>query len=251
MSVSVAPGTPGGRVEGAARGGVAEQIGRVWRMREQTEHEAAMLFSHLASELAAVGFSGSLRDMARRAARDETDHATLCREVVAAHAPHLPPLRPGPPAQLGPASLSRWQRALYQAVALSCITETLSVALLLAMRAGVSDPPVLAAVTRIVRDESRHSQVGWAVLDRAAGAGDVSWLAPHIGAMLRVAVESEQLPATGASDLDSVGILSSSRSHSVVAAVLREVILPGLEMYGIDTSLAARVKSWAPSARPL
>ena len=237
-----------GAAEGPGKGlvpaplvGDADRVARVWQMRERTEHEAAMLFLRLASELASLGLPETLCQMTLEASRDETAHAALCRGVVAAHASHLGPLPPRPHARLGPAELSRSQRALYEAVALSCVTETLSVAFLVELRTCVSDPPVVAAVTRIVRDESRHSQIGWAVLARQGQAADVAWLSPHIGAMLRFALGNEQLPDTGVNDLSSYGILPSARSQAVASAVVREVILPGLEWHGIDTSLA-----WAP-----
>jgi hypothetical protein len=222
----------------AAPGSKDDRVARVWQVREQAEHEAAMLFGGLACELAAMGFRESFCEMALRASRDETEHAALCRGVVDAHARDLAPLLPRHRTRLGPPSLSRRQRALYEAVALSCVTETLSVALLLEMRSCVRDPPAQAAVTRIVRDESRHSQIGWAVLEHERRAADVSWLSPHIGAMLRVALESEEVPALEANDLGSYGILTPSRTQAVAGAVVREVILPGLDRYGIDTSLA-------------
>lgn len=211
-------------------------VARVWRMREQAEHEAAMQFAHLARELAVTGFPDALTELALRASRDETRHAALCRGVVAAHAPGLPPLEPRPLARLGPPSLSRRQRALYQAVALCCVTETLSVALLLEMRSCVRDPPVVVAVTRIARDESRHSQLGWAVLERVGRHADLSWLSPHIGSMLRASLEGEDLPVIPDTDLGGHGILPAPRSREIAAAVAQGVIFPGLQQYGIATA---------------
>jgi len=211
-----------------------DPVGQVWLVREQTEYEAAMHFALLAGELVAAGFPAGLAQAALRASRDELEHAALCREVVAAHGA-LAPLPPRRGLRLGPAPLSRWQRAVYQAVALSCITETLSVALLLEMRALARDPPVVAAVGRIVRDESRHSQLGWAVLDRASAAGDVAWLSAHVPAMLRAALDSEELTATD-DDLGGHGVLPPARSRAVTDAVVAQVILPGLARHGIDVS---------------
>ena len=209
-----------------------DRVGRVWQVRERTEYEAASHFAHLAGELRALGYPESLALMAVRAARDELEHARLCREVIASHAPALPPLPPHP-TQLGPGSLSRWQRTLYQAVALCCVTETLSVALLLEMRACVRDPAAAEAVGRIARDESRHSQIGWAALAHARSAGDLAWVSAHLPAMLRAALHSEELPAA-AGDLADHGILPAARCRAVTGAVIDEVILPGLRRYGIE-----------------
>jgi hypothetical protein len=234
---------PGARAGQPPLDPVAAAVARVWQARERAEREASRHFALLAGALASAGFPESVWQMALQAARDESEHATLCRRVVAAHAPSLPSQAPRDGIRLGPATLAGEQRALYQAVALSCVTETLSVGLLLEMRACVRDPAAMAAVSRIVRDESRHSQIGWAALRSAQRSGrPLSWLTPHIGAMLRAALESEDLPAIGGGDaLEGYAILPPSRAKEIAAGVVEEVIFPGLERYGIDTS-----HTWRP-----
>lgn len=205
-------------------------VGRVWQHRERVEREAAALFEHHAGELAAVGAPAAVVELARRAADDERDHAARCRALVDRFSPGLASLPPAPAEPLGPRELSRRQRALYASVALSCVTETLSAALLLAMRARARDELVADTVHRIARDEIDHSRLGWAHLAAAARAGYVAWLAPHVPAMLRAAVAAEVAPATA--DLSGYGILSRAEVDHIVHRTITTVIAPGLARFG-------------------
>jgi hypothetical protein len=210
-------------------------VAAMWRYRERVEHEAAALFAALAGELDAARLP-SLAARARTAADDERRHALRCRAIVAACQPDLAPLLPraisvAPPApEPDPA-----RRALYASVAMGCVTETLSCALLIAMRDDADFGPTRAAVDEIVKDEIEHSRIGWAHLATAAARGDVTWLAPHIVAMRTAALthEIEEVPTM--EDLSGYGILPRARVATIVEATWRDVIVPGFAHHGIRT----------------
>lgn len=206
----------------------------VWRIRERTEHEVSALFARLAGDLDASKAPPELSALARRCAEDERVHAAHCRRIVDALAPGRAPLRPDLEIALGPRGAPPDRRALYASVALGCVTESLSTALLLAMRPHATLPEVREGLDAILRDEVRHSRLGWAHLAVAAERGDVSWLAPWIPAMIEAARAAETVPGDDPQhDLRCYGILGREEVSRVADAVIETTILPGLARFGI------------------
>jgi len=217
---------------------------RTWRYREKIELEAADQFRRLATELAATGALPLLVDMASEAAQEEEEHAVLCRKIVDSLQPGLRALEPNLGVALGPEWLPRSQRALYASVALSCVTESLSTAFLLEMRELVTNELIRKIVQRILKDEIKHSRLGWAHLAAEAEQGDVSWLGEYVPMMLRDAVASDVVPLIV--DSEAYGILSSAKVHTITRATTEQVIFPGLQRFGIDTSVAERERGCLP-----
>lgn len=215
-------------------------IARVWRHREKVEWEAAGQFGLLAAALDEMEAPAPLVDLATKAEHDEVRHAGLCRGIVEHLGVRLPRVEPAQEARLlGPAGLSGQARALYASLALSCITETLSTALLLAMQDLTQDPVVLAAVRQILKDEVGHSRIGWAHLAWEKERSDVTWLSPYIARMVEAALSGptfeQELPAqTG----ESFGILAPERARALTKETLSEVVFPGLALYGIRIETA-------------
>jgi len=214
-----------------------QRAARIWRFRERTEHDAAALFAKLAADLTAAGAPDTLVELASRSAADERRHAELCRAIVDDLEPGLTPLAPDPRPRLGPQHTSPEHRALYASVALGCVTESLSAALLIEIRPGVDRPSVREAVDIILEDEIRHARLGWACLEYAATRGDVTWLAPSIAEMLHAALDTERLsdpdlPEQGV-DLTRFGILRPHIAERVCRATIEHVIVPGLARHGI------------------
>lgn len=207
----------------------------VWRIRERTEHEAAEIFERLAADMAAAGVPETLVTLARRCAEDERDHAVRCRRIVDELAPGLDPLAPDRAIRLGPSTDDAGRRALYASVAVGCVTETLSTALLLEMRPHARPGAVRDAIDAILKDEVRHSRLGWAHLEWAAARGDVSWLAPALPKMLRAALDVEITSAseTDEAALRACGILPAGDVRRVTDAAIRTTIVPGFERYGL------------------
>lgn len=209
-------------------------VARVWRFRERIELEAADQFERLAVELARVEADPAVIELAREAAYDERTHALLCRGLVERFEPGLAPLPPTLGLHLGPHRQSRRRAVLYASVAMSCVTETLSAALLLHMHRAATDEAVRATVHHILKDEIDHSRLGWAHLAAEAGRGDVSWLAPHVPAMLREAMAADLEPmAASSEDLSAYGILPAARVHAIFDQTVAQVIAPGLARYGV------------------
>ncbi len=218
---------------------VRDTVAAMWRYRERVEHEAAALFSALAVDLDTAGHP-ALAHRARVAAEDERRHADRCRAIVDACGVDLPPLTPrvfdlGPVADAAgrAGAPDPGRRALYASVAIACITETLSCALLIAMRDAATFGPTRAAVDEIIKDEIEHSRIGWAHLATCAARADVSWLAAHVAAMRAAALTHDVGELPTADDLAGYGILPRSRVTTIVDATWRDVIVPGLARNGI------------------
>lgn len=208
----------------------------VWRIRERTEHEVSAIFARLAADLEASHAPPDLGALARRCAADELEHAAHCRRIVDALAPGLAPLTPDRAIVLGPADAPPRRRALYASVALGCVTESISAALLIAMRPHAALAPVRDGLDAILRDEVRHARLGWAHLAVEAERGDVGWLAPAVPAMIDAARDAERPPGGDPSaprDLRRYGVLPPDEVERVVDEVLRTTVRPGLARFGV------------------
>jgi hypothetical protein len=216
----------------------AERAARVWRRREQVEREAAQLFDHLAHELALAGY-GDLANRARRAGADEVRHAGQCRALIEALAGPgaLPAERPRR-LSLGPYELRSRDRLLYAALALGCVTESLSCALLLELRESATHPLVATTVRDILADEIEHARIGWTLLAEEAKRRDVSWLTGYVPAIAAAAVADDVRPFV-ADDTSGLGVLSRDRVQSLVAETWSSVIQPGLAQFGIVANAPA------------
>lgn len=218
--------------------------GRVWAYRARAEREASSRFERLALE-SEVGSQGTgLVALARKAARDEQRHAELCAELAtrfgcstsSGGAPVVCP-------PLAPPGLQRRERLLYEIVAMCCVTETLSAALLLEMVRRADDREVKRTVHEILRDEIDHSRLGWAHLALEHERGAVAFLGERMPAILAGTVSEELFwPGEGSagSTLDGYGALGRGARLEIFVATMQDVVFPGLERFAVDTAAARR-----------
>jgi hypothetical protein len=218
---------------------------QVWAFRAGAEREAARRFARLGERLADVGAQAVVVEMARDAANDEVRHAQLCVDLAARFGVAAPPDAGRTPGEVAPSGLTARERVLYEVVAMSCITETLSAALLGEMQDRAADPEVQRTVHEILRDEVQHSRLGWAHLaaEHARGCGRV--LGDYLPAMLAGTVTEELFRAGSAESeaapaLAGYGALARADRAQIFAATMRELVFVGLERFGVDTSAGAR-----------
>lgn len=225
---------------------VRREIGQAWSFRARVEREAAARFARLAEAISAFDPASPVPALMRRAAADEDRHAALCAglaelygESDGADAGDVP---------IAPRTLAARDAVLYEVVAACCITETESVATLATLLGEAADARIRAAVREIARDEVVHGRMGWAHLAREAAARDVSFLARWIPTMLSGSVDDSTFAAAEASgdseELLRHGVLPRSRKREIFLRTLEEVVLPGLEQFGIDLAPA---RGWLAS----
>lgn len=214
----------------------------VWAHRATVELEAAARFDRLAETARREGAEPIVVELARRAGDDERRHHERCVELVE----HLggrwsaPPRITAPPVRSGLGNAKA--DLLYELVAMSCVTETLSAALLMEMRAAASDDRVRDVVHEVLVDEVDHSRLGWAHLAAEARASSVRFIGDRLPGMLAHTVTEELFgpEAAASSELDGLGALSRARRKAVFASTMLDVVFPGLRRFGIDTGAGER-----------
>lgn len=223
---------------------------RSWKYRLASELEASERFRALAPQLRSLGVSGPIADMADESADDELRHAERCRELIE-HLGGQPAAEPAFSMKpLAPPGVSGRERVLYEVVALSCVTETLSTALLAELVARAQDPVCRRAMHEILRDEVKHSRLGWALLAEEHARGVRDCVGQHLPDLLRDTVGSGFFEAATplepwASELAGLGFLELPERQRIVRETLEQVIFPGLERFGIATALG---RSWVGSS---
>jgi hypothetical protein len=224
---------------------VRELARRVWCYRLGSELEAAQRFRGLVPTLRALGVSAVIVAMADKAAVDELRHASLCRQLIEYFGGVPPPEPQISLRSLAPAGLAGREGTLYEVVALSCVTETLSTALLGALVARARDPVCKQAMHSILRDEVDHSRLGWALLaeERARGARDC--VGEYLPDMFAATLGDEFFSLATAPDprlaeLAGFGSLELAERQQIVRETLVHVIFPGLERFGIETEHGKR-----------
>lgn len=138
---------------------------------------------------------------------------------------------------------------------MSCITETLSTALLIEMRARATDPLVRAVVREVLRDEVDHALLGWAYLEVGVDPSLLARVSERLPGMLRDTASEELFgdapDPPHASALAGLGGLPRGTRCRIFASTMREVVFPGLRRHGLDTRLAQRwLDARVPSRSP-
>lgn len=222
-----------------------ELAARVWAFRLGSELDAAARFGALAPRLRTAGASAVIVAMAEDAAADELRHAELCRQLVRHFGGSAPAESEVTLRWTAPAELDDREQLLHEFVALSCVTETLSAALLGELVARATDPVCRQTMHSILRDEVNHSRLGWAFLAEQHARGARDSVSAHLPDMLAATLSDELFRAPEFRDprlaeLAGLGSLERPDRLRVVRDTLEGAIFPGLELFGIDTATAKR-----------
>jgi hypothetical protein len=217
-----------------------------WRGRMVNEHGSAPVFEALAAQLERAGLDDATIAACRSFADEERRHGILCGAVVEAlggeaRAPELP--RGELPAHVD--ASNPLEAVLRNVISVSCMSETVAVALIGAEREEMPEGPLRDLLTRIWSDEIGHSRFGWRVVaEHAHLLTDDS--RARLGAYLRVAFahleahELAHLPVeAGAPDGGAaLGLCSGGEARALFYATIDEVIIPGLERLGLPAAAA-------------
>ena len=171
--------------EVAPEAGVADVVGAEWRRRAQAEYTSAAIAHQATLWLIQVGGPPDLIRDGLRIVEDELAHSELSAEVMAATGgTFAPPVIDGASLVLpgGPDARTALATCI---VRFFCVGEGVAVPLFRMLRERCSVPIARRALDRVMRDEPRHRQFGWDVLDWLLLGDEVS--------VLRLA--SRELPA--------------------------------------------------------
>lgn len=216
-----------------------EEVFRIWHYREKIEVEAAQVFFDLGKNMASLwGLHDPVAALAFQAQEDELRHQRLCRDILDHSEISFEHVRLQSDTILGIPGQSLEDRVLYAAVAMGCITETLSTALLMTMYKRAQPDIIKKTVHSILKDEVNHARIGWAELSRASARRDISWLSAHTETMLATALATDINPMVKTKnndlDLSAYGILNHQEAQAIMKEAIEGTIIPGLEKYGLS-----------------
>ncbi len=218
-----------------------QAAGRLWAFRARVELEAAARFEDLGARLRALDAAPEVCGLAARASEDERRHHAMCVELARYFGVEPSSFAPAPPMPVGLGRKDPRERLLAEVVAMSCVTESLSTALLIEMRREATVARVREVAHEVLRDEVDHARLGWAHLASEVSRGvDVGWLGPRLPDMLAATVHEELFgppePDPGAAlQLEGRGGLRRRTRCDVFVATMEGVVFRGLERVGVRT----------------
>jgi len=231
------------------------QVGATWRERRKQEHLAVGAFALLARELAEEGCDPIVLSVVTRASSDEVRHTEICRRFAVAllGADHVPSNVRGLPKVPMHDRARPTDRVLFHLVEMCCLSETLTGVYLTEMLARTTDPVARVAVESLLEDEIDHGRVGWAYLADRSRERSLNGLAEALPAMLdrtfrRVLNAAAYARSDKEEKLESCGYLGARAEGEACTRALRDVILPGFEMVGVDLGPArnlVRERGWS------
>lgn len=226
----------------------ARQVAREnWRRRMVHEHKSAAVFASLVPFFIEANLPIELKTSVARMAIDELFHSELCGRVVEALGGeatamadlHLEPL----PAHL---ECPPVERALRNALFASCLSETVSMALLTAELERCTEPFVREVIKQLTSDEVSHARLGWTVFDYvwpqldAAGrerTNDYLRVAvPYLRECMLDAMPLRPVPAEVLAEVERLGVSDSNKARHILADTLADVILPRFAASGLDVA---------------
>ena len=130
------------------------------------EHTSATVFEHLAAEVGGAWLDAALVDECRGFADEERRHGVLCGAVVEALGGEAQVDRPVVATFPEHADVSRLEAVVRNLASISCLSETVAVALIGAERLEMPEGPLRELLTSIYADEVGHARFGSVVLGR-------------------------------------------------------------------------------------
>ena len=223
-----------------------------WTARMVNEYGSARVFEGLHRQLSKCDLDPS--DLARLAsfAEDERRHGVLCGAVVEALGGEAvaPPI-PVVPFPEHP-DVSDLEGAIRNLISISCMSETVAVALIGAERLEMPDGPLRELLTTIYADECAHANFGWRLLgDLLERGGDV--LKENLKPYVQLAFahlemhELAHLPIAAKPPKEGLqlGLCSGVDARALFYATIKQVIIPGLTAHGLDAQWAWDTRSEA------
>jgi hypothetical protein len=224
------------------------QLAAVWQNRAGLELQVGVGFAAIAGGLVEHGVAQPVIELVTAAVRDEVRHAEISASLAARYRGDAIAW-PAPAKTLIPAFAPATGafRTTLHVVAMCCINETLACEILEACVAQGKSPLVRAAQQSILSDEIDHARAGWAHLGSpyvTAGAKRElgPWLRRLVAGKLDALLD-EAAPLPGEA-FPEHGMLSRETFRTLIHAALEDVVFPGFERVGIDTTEA---REWAQS----
>jgi hypothetical protein len=215
-----------------------------WTRRIEAEYRSSAITQQLVLWLTQLAVPRELLDDGLRIVADELDHAELSAAVCRSAGATEPPVLVRE--QLGIARTpenSLEQDAWGATVRYFCLGETVAVPLFRELRAECTQPTAKEALDRILRDEVRHRQFGWDLLDYfcQTDQSSVPWIdraLPGYFAQLRATYKKARGQLTvGATERDW-GLMPTELYWSILQETVEREYVPRFKECGIDAVAA-------------
>lgn len=220
-----------------------------WRGRMVNEHISARVFASLVPQMMKAGLNADHISRIATMIADELRHGRQCAAMVhalggeaCAELPELPDV----PAHEDATPL---EALLRNVLSISCLSETVAVALIRAEQQAVAPPEMHTTLSSILADEVQHARFGWGLfrelgpsLDQATKSRLTDYLVvafAHLREHELKHLPIDSIPSAAASE---VGVCDGRDARTLFFDTVHQVIVPGLEQHG----LAAK-SAWADS----
>lgn len=162
---------------------VTDRVREEWRARIAAEYTSAAITQHLTLWLIQAAAPPDLIDAGLAIVADELAHSRMSHDVyVAAGGDQAPAIRQQ---DLGLARRGELVDDILEiAVRVFCLGETVAVPLFAHLRERCTETTARAALDRILRDEVRHRDFGWDLLDWLSTITDITAIEARLPAML-------------------------------------------------------------------
>jgi hypothetical protein len=143
----------------------SDRVRAEWRARIAAEYTSATITQHLVLWLMQAGAPPDLIDAGLVIVGDELAHSRLSHETYTAAGGTAPPALERDRLGLRESGAGLERDILRAALEVFCLGETVAVPLFKHLREACTARPARAALDRILRDEVRHRDFGWDLLD--------------------------------------------------------------------------------------
>lgn len=229
-----------------------------WRGRMINEHQSSHVFAALAQQARRLSLGESPARSLCEFAAEERRHGVLCGAVVEALGGEARAEVTSPRAVPSHESVGQLEGFLRNVLSVSCLSETVAVALIGAERLEMPDGALRELLTRIWADEVGHARFGWRLLGELAGTLSAAERA-RLSLYLRVAFRHLELhelahlplgappPPEGA----ALGLCSGADARVLFYATVEQAIVPQLEALGFAARAAWQAREQADALSTL
>lgn len=178
-------GVPGARAdEDVVPALELHRVREEWRARIAAEYTSAAITQHLTLWLIQAGAPPDLIDAGLVIVNDELVHSRLSHDVYVAAGGSEPPALDREALELHRSDPRVEIDILRIAVRVFCLGETVAVPLFRHLREECAEPVAKTALDRILRDEVRHRDFGWDLLDWMLATPIADEVGPYVEAKL-------------------------------------------------------------------
>lgn len=225
------------------RVGPDEAARDAWTRNALSEYASAAAFAEIASSLLACGAPIDLVAAAGDFVVDEMLHTELAARLAMTFGGAIP-LEVDRARLVRPPSSEGLLATAERIVRTCCIGEALTVPVMKAARSASGSPLVSAVMTRIVRDESAHAELGGWFLDWASPRLDDADR-KHLGRVARDTLASFAQLHDFPCRTSGLGLLDCTTFGQVFAKAARTRVIEPLAARGIDVSCHDGEKAFA------